>query len=74
MQILVYHFQLDLDVVAENDTEESKGSYRIREILSDDLNDLVLEDIKATEKNKCGEEIKKWIKKNAKPKIISAFK
>ena len=51
MQILLYGFYLDLDVVAENDTEESKGSYRIREILSDDLNDLVLEDIKATEKN-----------------------
>lgn len=73
-QILIYDFQLDLDVLAENDTEESKGSYRVKEILSDDLNDLVFEDVKATEKNKCGQEIKKWIKKNAKPKIIEIFK
>jgi hypothetical protein len=42
--------------------------------LSDDLNDLVIQEVKATEKNSCGEEIKKWIKKNAKAKIIEAFK
>lgn len=54
-QILIYDFQLDLDVNAQNDEEESKGSYRVREILSDDLNDLIIDDIKANEKNKCGD-------------------
>ena len=53
-QILVYDFELEVDTLAENDEEESKGSYRIREVMSDDLNDLIIDDVKATEKNKCG--------------------
>ena len=42
------------DVGEVADEEESKGSYRIREGMSDDLNDLIIDDVKATEKNKCG--------------------
>jgi hypothetical protein len=38
--------------------------------LSDDLNDILIEDVKATEKNKTADLLKKWIKKNAKAKII----
>lgn len=34
--------------------------------MNDDLNDMIIDDIKATEKNKCGTEMKKWLKKNAK--------
>lgn len=73
-QILIYDFEIELEILAESPEQESKGSYKIREILSDDLTDMVFEDIKATEKNKCGSEIKNWIKKNAKEKIIAVFK
>jgi hypothetical protein len=42
--------------------------------LSDDLNDMIVDDVKATEKNKTADLIKKWIKKNVKAKIIEVFK
>ena len=29
-QYLVYEFELDMDVLAENEEEESKGSYRVK--------------------------------------------
>jgi hypothetical protein len=35
---------------------------------------MVIEDVKATEKNKTAELIKKWIKKSAKAKIIEVFR
>lgn len=46
----------------------------MREILSDDLSDMIIDEVKATEKNKTGDLMKKWIKKNAKPRIIEVFK
>jgi predicted transcriptional regulator len=62
-------------VVGEHSEEDnSNGSYKVREILSDDLNDMIVDDVKATEKNKTAELLKKWIKKNAKAKIIEVFK
>ena len=62
-------------MVGEHSEEDnSDGEYKVREISSDDLNDLVIDEVKATEKNKTGELIKKWIKKNAKAKIIEVFK
>jgi hypothetical protein len=60
--------------VAKSEGEESKGSYRVKEVSSDDLSDMVIDDVKATEKNKCGEELKKWIKKNGKERVIGVFK
>jgi hypothetical protein len=42
--------------------------------LSDDLNDMVIEDVKTTEKNKTAELIKKWVKKNVKAKIVEVFR
>ena len=70
-QILVYDFELEVDVVGEHSEEDnSNGSYKVREILSDDLNDMIVDDVKATEKNKTADLIKKWIKKNTKAKII----
>ena len=38
--------------------------------MSDDLNDMIIDDIGATEKNKTADIMKKWIKKGAKEKII----
>lgn len=73
-QILVYEFELELDTLAENDEEESKGSYRVKEVLNDDLTDMIIDDVKATEKNKCGSEMKKWLKKNVKDEVIKVFK
>jgi activator of HSP90 ATPase len=74
-QILVYDFELELDVVGEHSVEDnSNGSYKVREILSDDLNDLIIDEVKATEKNKAADALKKWIKKNAKASIIEVFK
>lgn len=35
---------------------------------------MIVEEIKATEKNKCGTEMKKLIKKSAKDHIIKIFK
>jgi len=35
---------------------------------------MIVEEVKATEKNKSGEELKKWIKKNAKSKMVEVFK
>lgn len=35
---------------------------------------MIIEEIKANEKNKTGDLMKKWIKKNGKEKIIQAFK
>ena len=35
---------------------------------------MVIEDVKSTEKNKTGDLVKKWIKKNAKEQIIKVFK
>lgn len=35
---------------------------------------MVVEEVKATEKNKSGELLKQWIRKNAKGKIIEIFK
>lgn len=46
----------------------------MREILSDDLNDMIVEDFKASQKNKTGDLVKKWVKKNVKAKIIEVFK
>lgn len=42
--------------------------------MSDDLTDMVIDEVKSTEKNKTGELMKKWIKKNAKERIIEVFK
>jgi len=50
--------------------EHSEGSYKVKEILSDDLNDMVIDDVKATEKNKIADLMKKWLKKNVKAKVI----
>lgn len=73
--ILVYDFELDIEVVGEHSEEDnSNGSYKVREILSDDLNDMVVDDVRATEKNKTADLIKKWLKKNAKAGIIEVFK
>lgn len=64
---LWYH----LHYPGENQSEDdSEGAYKIREILSDDLNDMIIDEVKATEKNKTADLMKKWIKKNAKAKII----
>ena len=46
----------------------------MKEVLSDDLTDMVIEEVKSTEKNKTGDLMKKWIKKNAKDKMIQIFK
>ena len=70
----MYEFELELETNGENDEEESKGSYKVREICFDDLNDMIIDDVKSTEKNKCGNEMKKWIKKNAKESLIKVFK
>jgi hypothetical protein len=35
---------------------------------------MLIEDVRAKEKNKTAEQLKKWIKKNAKAKIIEVFK
>lgn len=35
---------------------------------------MIVEDVKTTEKNKTAEELKKWIRKNAKGKIIEVFR
>ena len=43
-------------------------------MLSDDLNDMVIDDVKAVEKNKTGELMKKELKKNAKKHMIQMFK
>jgi activator of HSP90 ATPase len=74
-QILVYDFDLELEVVGEHQEEDnSDGSYKVREILSDDLNDMIVDEVRATEKNKTADLLKKWIKKNAKAKIIEVFR
>ena len=40
-------------IVGEHESEDnSEGSYRVREILNDDLSDMIVDEIKATEKNK----------------------
>jgi hypothetical protein len=46
----------------------------VKEILSDDLNDMIIDEVKATEKNKTADIMKKWLKKSVKPKIIEIFK
>ena len=74
-QILVYDYELDIEVVGEQqDGEKAECSYKVREILSDDLNDMVIEDVKSNEKNKTAELVKKWVKKSAKAKIIEVFR
>lgn len=35
---------------------------------------MIIDEIKATEKNKTADEMKKWLKKNVKPAIIEVFK
>ena len=68
---LVPHFS----ITGENQTEDdSEGSYKVKEILSDDLNDMIIDEVKSNEKNKTGDLMKKWIKKNAKDKIVGVFK
>ncbi len=60
---------------AEHESEDnSEGSYRVRQVLNDDLNDMIIDDIKATQKNKAGDELKKYLKKNAKEAIMKVFK
>ena len=54
--------------------DNSNGSYRVREVLSDDLNDMIIDDVKAVEKNKVGEMLKKELKKNIKKQMIQIFK
>ena len=62
-------------LLGENQTEDdSEGSYKVKEILSDDLNDMIIDDVKSNEKNKTGDLMKKWIRKNAKDKIVGVFK
>ena len=62
-------------IIGENQTEDdSEGSYKVKEILSDDLNDMIIDEVKSNEKNKTGDLMKKWIKKNAKDKIVGVFK
>ena len=46
----------------------------MREVLSDDLNDMIIDEVKATQKNKTGEALKKEVRKNAKKHIIEIFK
>ena len=46
----------------------------MREVLSDDLNDMIIDEVKATQKNKTGEALKKGVRKNAKKHIIEIFK
>lgn len=47
-QILIYDFEVELEVQAEGPQDSTKGSYKIREIQSDDLTDMLIEDVKAT--------------------------
>lgn len=35
---------------------------------------MIIDEVKSTEKNKVGSEMKNWIKKNSKPFIIKLFK
>lgn len=35
---------------------------------------MVIDEVKANEKNKTGELMKKWVKKNAKEKMVQVFK
>jgi hypothetical protein len=35
---------------------------------------MIIDDIKATQKNKAGDELKKYLKKNAKEAIMKVFK
>ena len=49
---LVPHFS----ITGENQTEDdSEGSYKVKEILSDDLNDMIIDEVKSNEKNKTGD-------------------
>ena len=35
---------------------------------------MIVEDVKSNEKNRAGDELKKWVKKNIKEKIIGVFR
>ena len=62
------------DIGQHESEDNSDGSYKVREVLSDDLNDMVIDDVKAVEKNKVGEMLKKELKKNIKKQMIQTFK
>ncbi len=42
-------------------------------MLHDDLNDLIIDNVKAVEKNAVAEEMKKYLKNQVKPLIVKLF-
>ncbi len=50
------------------------GSYKAREINGDDLDDIVIEDVRVNDKNDISEKVKSYLKKNLKQEITNIFK
>ena len=46
-QYLVYEFELEVTFTAESEGDEIEGTYEVKEIASDDLNDISVENPKS---------------------------
>ena len=59
---------------AESEGDEIEGTYEIKEISCDDLNDIVVEGVKSECKNKFVERVKVFICKTLKQNYVDLFK
>lgn len=50
-QYLLYDFEIDVDYRAETEADEVSGSYVVKEINGEDLDDLIVSEVKVNEKN-----------------------
>jgi hypothetical protein len=53
---------------------EVDGNYKVRDINHDDLDDMIVEDVKSNQKSSLAERVKAYLKKSLKVQMIQQFK
>ena len=77
-QHLVYEFEIEVSFVAKYRSELAsgepiEGSYSVKEIASDDLTDITIDDVKTTAKGDEATKVKTFIKKHLKNYYMKLF-
>ena len=67
-QILTYEYSMEVDFIAENDTKECTGSFKISEINESDFDFNILQ-ISITKDAEIGDKVKDILRKNLKQEI-----
>ena len=81
-QYLLYEFDIEVDFqaksklsLAQNSLNEVEvdGSYKVRDINHDDLDEIVVEEVKSNQKSALAEKVKGFLKKNLKVQMKQQF-